>query len=466
VEEVTPQELARALTRLLEWAEESSERDGDEEGGLRARILDHLGAAPSELPVVSAPLKGFERANFQVAVDAYLAVGDRGAELIGLPEMHGYRSGLAELVRSGAAGWMAEEGLGGESPVEYETVTVGEREIVCVAAGLWLIDDGDTPLALLLRREDHGPAEAELGLEVMAPGRAAAEAFVAEIRALMAEHNVYRGRVLTLTGSPFGGVGVEVRRLPPVRREGIVLPPGVLERIERHTRTFSEHAEQLQAAGRHLKRGLLLHGPPGTGKTLTAMYLSAIMPERTVVLLAGESLAAINVACEMARTLTPAMVVLEDVDLVAEDRQHGRPTSVLFELLNEMDGLNEDVDVIFVLTTNRPAALEPALAARPGRIDLAVELPMPDAEGRSRLLDLYGEGLALSLSDRAGVVARIDGVSPAYIRELLRRAALLAAERGDARSVDDGVLAAALEELPAGEGLTGSLLGRADPAPP
>jgi hypothetical protein len=63
-------------------------------------------------------------------------------------------------------------------------------------------------------------------------------------------------------------------------------------------------------------------------------------------------------------------------------------------------------------------------------------------------------------------VARIDGVSPAYIRELLRRAALLAAERGDARSVDDGVLAAALEELPAGEGLTGSLLGRADPAPP
>ncbi len=67
----------------------------------------------------------------------------------------------------------------------------------------------------------------------------------------------------------------------------------------------------------------------------------------------------------------------------------------LFELLNEMDGLRDDVDVLFVLTTNRPDILEPALAARPGRVDLAVQLPLPDADARRRLFGLYARGLRL-----------------------------------------------------------------------
>src|SRR5262249_48116192 len=156
--------------------------------------------------------------------------------------------------------------------------------------------------------------------------------------------------ILELSGSPFGGLGVEVRRLPSVARDQIVYPDGVLERIERHTKTVSEHAEALRAAGRHLKRGILLHGPPGTGKTLTVMYLASLMRERTVLLLTGNALGAVTPACEMARELAPAMLVLEDVDLVAENRMHGHPTSVLFELLNQMDGLNEDIDLVFVLT--------------------------------------------------------------------------------------------------------------------
>jgi hypothetical protein len=77
--------------------------------------------------------------------------------------------------------------------------------------------------------------------------------------------------------------------------------------------------------------------------------------------------------------------------------------------------------------TNRPDLLEPALAARPGRIDQAVELPLPDADGRRRLIDLYGEGLELPADVDESLIASLEGVSPAFIRELLRRAALLAA---------------------------------------
>src|SRR5258706_1322686 len=92
-----------------------------------------------------------------------------------------------------------------------------------------------------------------------------------------------------------------------------------------------------------------------------------------------------------------------------------------------MDGLREDSDIIFALTTNRPDILEPALAARPGRIDLAVELPLPDGPGRRRLLQLYARGLQLREVDLEAMAARTDGGTPAYIKELLRNAAVLAA---------------------------------------
>ena len=86
------------------------------------------------------------------------------------------------------------------------------------------------------------------------------------------------------------------------------------------------------------------------------------------------------------------------------------------------------VDVTFLLTTNRPDLLEAALAARPGRVDHAAELSRPDADARRRLIELYRGSLVLDLSDPDDVITRTDGVTAAFIKELLRRAAVLAAE--------------------------------------
>ena len=118
------------------------------------------------------------------------------------------------------------------------------------------------------------------------------------------------------------------------------------------------------------------------------------------------------------------------MDLIGTQREHQEvgANALLFELLNQMDGLGEDADILFVLTTNRPDVLEPALAARPGRIDLAIEVPLPDADCRRRLFDLYARGLRLEVTDMDRLVARTAGVSGAFIRELLRKAAVLAAE--------------------------------------
>ena len=138
---------------------------------------------------------------------------------------------------------------------------------------------------------------------------------------------------------------------------------------------------------------------------------------------------------------------------------------LLFQLLNEMDGLAEDADVVFVLTTNRPDLLEPALAARPGRVDQAVALELPDADARRALFELYRGGLAVDTSGLDGVLARTDGVTASFLKELLRRAALLAAARTPDReelSVSAADLDGALDELlDTRNAMTRTLLGSA-----
>ncbi len=349
--------------------------------------------------------------------------------------------------------------------VEHITVALGVDEAVrCVRSALWLIhDEDDEPLALLLKSTD-GPIGERLELEAMARTETRAEATLDELRRRMHERNVYRGRVLELSARHFHqdeGAPLTVRSLPAVTRERIVLPDGVLDRIERQAVTMARHADRLRASGRHMRRGVLLHGPPGVGKTLTAMYLATLMPERTVVLLTGQALEHVSASVDLATALQPAMVVLEDVDLVALDRSYEPTNAILLELLNAMDGLDEDHDLLFLLTTNRPDLLEPALAARPGRIDLAVGLPLPDAAGRRRLIELYGDGLDLRLECPEALIEQLGGVSPAFIRELLRRAALYAAEEREGPiRVEDRHVAAALVELRAPDGrLTQTLLG-------
>jgi ATP-dependent 26S proteasome regulatory subunit len=223
-----------------------------------------------------------------------------------------------------------------------------------------------------------------------------------------------------------------------MHREELILPPGMLEGIEAQILGVNRHRAALLAHGQHLKRGVLLFGPPGTGKTHTVRYLMSRLPETTVVVLTANALRLIGQACEIARALQPALVVVEDVDLIAQDRSHMHATPLLFQLLNEMDGLDGDADVTFLLTTNRVDTLEPALAMRPGRVDHAVEVPLPDAEGRARLLELYRGSLDLDLSGADALIERTDGVTASFIKELIRRATLISLNEQEERSEQSG----------------------------
>lgn len=425
---------------------------------LLTRLRAHFDCDPSSLPVVEQDFAIYDRPNLHLTVEELLAQPGRQTELIGVLVLQQYNEArLAMFTRQSSARYF-EDG-----PVKYADVSLaGGGQLSCVKRGLYLFRHEDQPVAMLLQEAGHAYRPMLL-VEVMAADKELAQSFLRRLTRQVRHGPAFRGHVLSVQTDCYRNLTVCFHTLPQIRRDQIILPEELLRRLERHTLTFSRQTEKLRAAGRHIKRGVLLHGAPGTGKTLSAMYLAAQMPGRTVLLLTGEGIGSIETACQLARMLEPATVILEDADLIGtvREQQTVGANALLFELLNQMDGLAEDIDILFILTTNRPDVLEPALAARPGRIDQAIEVPLPDAECRRRLLALYGRGLTLELEDSDRWIARTEGVSAAFIRELLRKAAVFAVEEnGDLPLVvRDRHIAEGITELVLGGALTKSLLG-------
>jgi hypothetical protein len=413
--------LANSLRRLMRLTADLVEQDG-EAGPVVRRVGDHLGCGLAQVLSVSTRFEVWEHVNLQRGVDAYLAEHTPEAEWFGLGGQHrGHEDIMGMLL---AARHSAGYGLGS---ADYTTAAVGpENSVEIVQLGLapTTAPDG-TPVFVGIRGpNDFGPPACRL--EVLASDRAAARAVGGEIERLMREHDVFRRQVLAFGVSEHrGNELLTFLPRPALGSDDVVLPDGVLDSIEQHVVGIAEHSERLLAAGQHLKRGLLLHGPPGTGKTHTVRYLMSRLRDCTVILLTGQAMRLIGQAAALARRLQPSMVVVEDVDLVAMDRGYatGPTNPLLFTLLDAMDGVGADADVTFVLTTNRADELERALADRPGRVDLAVEVPRPDADGRRRLLELYGRGVDLR-ADLGPVVEATEGVTASFIKELLRRAVL------------------------------------------
>jgi ATP-dependent 26S proteasome regulatory subunit len=243
--------------------------------------------------------------------------------------------------------------------------------------------------------------------------------------------------------------GLMVHKLPPVKREDVILPDETLRLLDRNVLSFVGHRARLRELGQSTRKGILLYGPPGTGKTHTIRYLASNLPDHTTLIITAEQIGGLGHYMSLARLLQPAMVVIEDVDLIGRSREMigACEEPLLNRLLNEMDGLKEDADILFVLTTNRPEQLEAALASRPGRIDQAIEVPLPDDLGRDKLVRLYGKGLPLSDAIVSEATRRTQGVSAAFIKELMRRVAQASIVRGGGGTVQSADLGDALNEM-------------------
>jgi len=478
--EAEAREFAAAFRGFIEWVHRTA--DDGQRNEVAALITGFLGPGGADHSVVSRDLPAFEHVNLQAAIDAWTAQPGRAVEVRGilLPPHHSI------MLQQVVSGEMMAVGLRLTAPALVDLPNGPASTLGCLKLALLLVTDARGRYVVMVQ----GPGEHHPTLEVEVAGLpvADAQAVLGELDKLRSELNVYRGHQLDVTIGPMGAVILTFAVPPGLSRDDVVLPDAVLNRVERHALGVAAHRAALLAAGQHLKRGLLLYGPPGTGKTHTTRYLLGQMTGYTRLILTGRALIGVGAVTELARDLQPSVVVLEDVDLVAEDRSHGPASSpVLFDLLDAMDGAAPDADLLFLLTTNRADLLEPALAARPGRVDVAVEIELPDAAARERLLALYGRGVpfALTAADLTAAVERTDGTTASFLKELIRRSILEALHDASQRSPadrDDGAdlaggagdpvtvtgvhLARALDDLlDSAQGVTRTLLGvGVDPA--
>ena len=339
-------------------------------------------------------------------------------------------------------------------PPEYNEINIGEEQPVrCLKFGVWLLRRGETNFLVMLDTQNYRGIHFQVAVPKGVDGQAASAAFFRYLEEAIEKGSCYRGKILSLEQqSSYSGesYGITVHKIRPVQREEVILPAATLSLLERNVIQFVRQRARLRDFGLTTKKGLLFYGPPGTGKTHTIHYLARGIEGQTTFLVTAEQVGMLGEYMTLARLFQPSMVVIEDVDLIARDRttmHSAAEEALLNKLLNEMDGLRPDTDILFVLTTNHPQKLEAALASRPGRIDQAIEFPLPDEEGRAKLLRLYSRNVEVPDHVASAVVKKTERVSASFIKELMRRATQFYLERNGTgplmlRDVED-----ALEEM-------------------
>ncbi len=159
--------------------------------------------------------------------------------------------------------------------------------------------------------------------------------------------------------------------------------------------------DMLKSEGLSIKRGLLLSGPPGDGKsTAIECFVNDIAGEATIIVV--EAVEHIRAIYQLAQSLAPAVVILEDLDLITKNRQDPysyaavSKDDVTGELLQVLSGGSAYADIVTIATTNHPEAIDEALAKRAGRFDAHVRMGYPSDADKQRILNLYLDRFAVN----------------------------------------------------------------------
>ncbi len=206
---------------------------------------------------------------------------------------------------------------------------------------------------------------------------------------------------------------------------------------------FLKDPEKFQRLGGRIPKGVLMVGPPGTGKTLLAKAVAgeadvpffSISGSDFVEMFVGVGASRVRDMFAQAKKNAPCLLFIDEIDAVGRHRGAGlgggndEREQTLNQLLVEMDGFDENENVILIAATNRPDVLDPALL-RPGRFDRQVTVTNPDKQGREAILQVHVKKVPLARDVNLSVVARgTPGFSGADLANLVNEAALLAARK-------------------------------------
>ena len=208
-------------------------------------------------------------------------------------------------------------------------------------------------------------------------------------------------------------------------------------------------------------KGILLYGPPGTGKTLLAKavateseanFISIKGPE-VISKWVGDSAKAIKRIFEKARQVAPCIIFFDEIDSIASKRSSyegysGEHSSVLNQMLVEMDGLEPLENVTVIGATNRPDILDPAIL-RTGRFDRVLLVPIPDKKARKDIIEIHSRGMPLDHFNKDELAEKTEGYTGADIESLLRESAMIALREDiNVKKINKKYIEKAMEKVP------------------
>jgi len=214
--------------------------------------------------------------------------------------------------------------------------------------------------------------------------------------------------------------------------------PEVLEECK-EVISYIENKEKYKKIGAEMPKGILLEGPPGTGKTLLAKTIASqtnstffsTSGSEFVELFVGMGAAKVRDLFSNARNNKPCIIFIDEIDAVGRQRGTGinmgndEREQTLNQLLYEMDGFNNNDDIVIIAATNRRDVLDQALL-RPGRFDRIIRVPVPDKESRIKILEFYLKNKYTQENiDISSVAELTDGFSGAQLKNLINEAAIL-----------------------------------------